>query len=288
MAELSLARILLPIDFSAQSAGAARQAKALAARFHSEVHVLHVLDLRAYGLLGLGIEESAAGEPAQKTAAERELDAFRAAELAGVRSQGALLSGDPGREIAHYAQRNDIDLIVMPTHGFGPFRRLMLGSVTSKILHDCDCPVWTGAHIREAPAAPDKFDEIVCALDIEEHSRKPLEWAWQFGQKYDAKLTIVHAIPSLPEERHGFFGNWPEYMVNRAKEQMQALQTSAGTKAAVEIRSGEIAAVTAAVAREKNAALCVIGRGAAAGFAGRLRTYSYAIIRESPCPVVSV
>ena len=40
------------------------------------------------------------------------------------------------------------DLIMMPTHGYGPFRRFLLGSVTAKILHDATCPVWTSTHLE--------------------------------------------------------------------------------------------------------------------------------------------
>ena len=47
--------------------------------------------------------------------------------------------GDPAVNIADYASENGIDLIMMPTHGYGKFRSLLLGSVVSKVLHDADC-----------------------------------------------------------------------------------------------------------------------------------------------------
>src|SRR5207245_2957797 len=60
---------------------------------------------------------------------------------------GAIVSlGDPAAEITHYAEKNQVDLIMMPTHGYGRFRNMLLGSVTAKVLHDAHCPIWTAAH----------------------------------------------------------------------------------------------------------------------------------------------
>ena len=147
---LDLERILLPVDFSERSYGAARYAKALACRFQSELHVLHVLDLRIYGMLGLGMDESTASAfaPEQRIAADSKLEAFLAEDLQGLSVKRVLLVGDPGREIVKYAHSHKFGLIVLPTHGYGPFRQFLLGSVTAKVLHDADCPVWTVAGPR--------------------------------------------------------------------------------------------------------------------------------------------
>src|SRR3981189_1517415 len=59
--------------------------------------------------------------------------------------------GDPAREITDFARKQRVDLIMMPTHGYGPFRSLLLGSVAAKVLHDAECPVWTAAHADEPP-----------------------------------------------------------------------------------------------------------------------------------------
>ncbi len=59
--------------------------------------------------------------------------------------------GDPAQVITAFAHTQGVDLIMMPTHGYGPFRRLLLGSVTAKVLHDAECPVWTAVHMAKAP-----------------------------------------------------------------------------------------------------------------------------------------
>jgi len=52
---------------------------------------------------------------------------------------------------------------MMPTHGLGGFRRFLLGSVTAKVLHDADCPVWTGVHLERAPHSKQLSSGISCA-----------------------------------------------------------------------------------------------------------------------------
>jgi len=65
-------------------------------------------------------------------------------------------------------------------------------------------------------------------------------------------------------------------------------QDSVGSQAEVEIVLGETPKAVCAMAKGWSADLVVIGRGVRTGILGRLRSQSYAIIREAPCPVVSV
>ena len=73
-------------------------------------------------------------------------------ELNGLAVKRVLVEGNPARAIVRTAHDEKVDLIAMPTHGYGAIRRFLLGSVTSKVLHDSECPIWTGAHLEEGPA----------------------------------------------------------------------------------------------------------------------------------------
>jgi nucleotide-binding universal stress UspA family protein len=64
------------------------------------------------------------------------MDQLVAQELQGCRVVQFVERGDPTQVILSYARNGDFDLVMMPTHGYGPFRRYLLGSVTAKILHD--------------------------------------------------------------------------------------------------------------------------------------------------------
>jgi len=70
-------------------------------------------------------------------------------ELSGISVQRCVQSGDPALHITQYARQKKADLIMIPTHGYGSFRSLLLGSVTANVLHDAECPVWTTAHASE-------------------------------------------------------------------------------------------------------------------------------------------
>ena len=84
--------------------------------------------------------------------------------------------GDPAVKIAEFTRDNRVDLVMMPTHGHGLFRRLLLGSVTSKVLHDVHCPVWTAAH-AEKQHAQEMPRKILCALDGSDKSLALAQWA---------------------------------------------------------------------------------------------------------------
>jgi nucleotide-binding universal stress UspA family protein len=198
-----------------------------------------------------------------------------------------VLEGDPAREIVDYAHEENFGLIVMPTHGYGPFRQFILGSITAKVLHDADCPVWTGVHLEEAPqveVAP--FRHIVCAVDLGPQSCKALEWATAMQKEFGARLTVVHAMASSPAA--GPEAARARDMELAVREDLGRLQQRFGTEAELAIEPGDPPKVVCEMAENKKAELLVIGRGSAAGVFGRLRTNAYAIIRQSPCPVVSV
>jgi len=286
----SLAKILLPVDFSERSLGAARYARTLAAHFHSELTLLHVLTPPHYefGALEIGgsmLTELYANRSAQ---VEKELETFLAAELRDVDAKRVVLEGDPARQIVDYAHEENVGLIVMPTHGYGPFRQFILGSITAKVLHDADCPVWTGVHLEEAPPVqPIPFRNIVCAIDLGPQSCKALEWATAMQKEFDARLTVVHAMPaSSDSEQDG--GRWRQEMELAARDDLKRLHQRFGTEAELVIEAGDPPHVVCRMAADRHAELLVIGRGSAAGVFGRLRTNAYAIIRQSPCPVVSV
>ena len=89
-----------------------------------------------------------------------------------------LLEGDPATQILDYAHTQSFDLIALPTHGYGAFRRLFLGSVTAQVLRGATCPVWTGVHMEHLPRLEDiSFKKILCAIDLGSQSCPTARWA---------------------------------------------------------------------------------------------------------------
>jgi nucleotide-binding universal stress UspA family protein len=287
----SISKILLPVDFSDRSEGAVRYAKGLALNFYSELTLLHVLTPPHYEFGALETGGSMLSElyVTRSAQVEKELGDFMAEELQGLAVRRVVLEGDPARKTVEFAESEHIDLIVMPTHGYGRFRRFILGSITAKVLHDADCPVWTGVHLEDAPSHPvGKLTEIVCAVDLGPQSCHALEWAAGLQRELGGRLTVAHA-PAYAGDQAGqaapAVGTEAEA---RVREELGRLQEQVGIHADVVIEHGDPPKVVCGIAERLKADLLVIARGSARGVFGRLRTNAYAIIRQSPCPVVSV
>jgi len=285
--------ILLPIDFSERSVGVARYARSLALQFGSELSIIHVLTPLQYEYGALEIGGSMLSELYRNRLeqAARELESFLPGELSGPQVHRLVFEGDPAAKIVELAHRApDQTVIIMPTHGYGPFRRFILGSTTAKVLHDADCPVWTGVHLEEAPAlASIPFRNILCAVDLGPQSSKTLCWAARLAREFGSQLHLVHATGTPPDSSaDDSAAAWQAALRKSAGEELVRLQKFVGMEAQWSVEAGEPARVICAAAGRISADLLVIGRGSAAGVFGRLRTNAYAIIRESPCSVVSV
>ncbi len=286
-----LARILLPVDFSERSACAARYARTLAARFGSEIILLHALaappyELAAMETAGSMLQELYRGRSAQ---VRHDLEGFESGELTGARVRRVVIEGDPASVIVRQAQTEDVGLIVMPTHGFGAFRRFILGSNTAKVLHDADCPVWTGVHLEAVPReCPLRCEQVLCAIDLGAQSSKTLCWAAMLASRFGARLTVVHAVAGTPAVEDAIQQSWQESIREAARLELGRLREFVHAEAEIIVEIGDAAAVICSMAQTLPADVLVIGRGSAAGVFGRLRTNAYTIIRQSPCPVVSV
>ena len=293
---LSLKTILVPVDFSERSAHAAEHAVVLSKRFQSKVVLAHVIPPAPfeYAAFEGGAYTGMAMGPGQEIQAtvEKRIGAF-AQNLPGApRLETRVLVGDPAKEIECLVQELPADLLVMPTHGYGPFRRFILGSVTAKVLHDVSCPVFTGAHVPEVTAFnPEPYKRIACAIDLGPQSEAVLRWAWDFARAYEEDLTVIHAAPLL--EVGGLYGDmFPadtrKALTDAARSEVDKLIAKVGCRAEVHVECADPASYVRDVADKSYVDVLIIGRSPNLGLLGRLRTHAYAIIREAPCPVISV
>jgi nucleotide-binding universal stress UspA family protein len=293
---LKLQSILVPVDFSERSVAAAKHAVALAHRFDSRVVFLHVLATPPLEFAGFeGGYYTARLQPPGEDA--REHFAERMERLAEKASpdrpvEKLVREGDPAKEIEAVAGEIGADLLVMPTHGYGPFRRFIVGSVTAKVLHDLKCPVLTGAHVPEIPTEdPRPYHKVACAVDFREHSEAVLRWAADFAAAYQASLAFIHAAPALEvggDAGETMVGEWRGLLIRGATQQAEELLARVGAKAELHIDSAPVTSYVPAAVRAFEADVLVIGRSGHEGLLGRLRANAYALIRESPCAVVSV
>jgi nucleotide-binding universal stress UspA family protein len=261
-----LKRILFPVDFSRRARGAAAYVEALAGRFEAELILLHVIEPANYN-------RTLAEEP--EITRQSFLDFF-GPDLNYIRVETMVEHGEAAQKIVECAVGQHADLIMMPTQGLGMYRRLIIGSSVAKVLHDADCPVWTGVHLEDAPPLEKVHTErVLCAVDLARPSARVLEWASQLAKEYQAELTLLHVTPGSTADP-------------AAASALEELQREVGSSATLQLRQGDPAKVVAEAARDLRADLLVIGRRAEVGLMGRLEVTAYSIIRGSPCPVVSV
>jgi nucleotide-binding universal stress UspA family protein len=185
--------ILAPVDFSLRSGHAARYATALAARFDSDLILLHVLE--PLGLVFSMVEPNRSlfqnVLEVRRSAAQAELERF-APEWSDIR---IIAEGDAAEQILCTASRQDADLIVMPTQGRSRIRRFIVGSVTAKVLHDSPIPVWTGVHLDYEQNFPElHIRHILCAVDFGRQSTTVLEAGADLTAAFNATASAVHII----------------------------------------------------------------------------------------------
>ncbi len=287
---LNIKHILFPVDFSERTCGAAPFVAGVANRFGAKVTLLSVAQPFWYAGMGEPAYPVMFDTDQLKEDLQERLDTNLINEFAGVPVTRIAELGDPADRILAFAKKEHVDLIMMPSHGYGPFRRLLLGSVTAKVLHDAECPVWTGAHMEEAPVKDHlACRTVLCAVDETPKSIDLIKWAAQFAKDSGATLRLVHAVAGIE--------SWPERQLDRefeetvrleARKAVEVLAKSAEVDVPLCVTVGDVADVVREEARRHGADLVVIGRGLIHEKLGRLRTHAHAIVRHSPCPVISV
>jgi len=289
---LPISRILFPVDFSERCAEMLPYAREIASKYHAEVTLLNVIsplitipDTGTWPPTTLPVPESLlAGQ-------KERLQEFGREELNGLVVHRLVHEGFAETEIVELAKALKFQLVIMPTHGYGRLRRFLLGSTTSKVLHDLECPVFTGAHFNAAGQVHShKFKNIVCALDLSATSCDVLIWATRLANDFDAGLSVIHAVPRLdPSLKVVFSSDLRDQMEGNIRTEIERLQETAGArKTTVCIEEGDAPEVICSYATSVGADLLVIGRGGKNSGKGRLRTNAYSIIRQSTCPVLSV
>jgi nucleotide-binding universal stress UspA family protein len=289
---MKFTNILFPVDFSERSRTVAPFVSALVKRDGASLTLANFVETpnmwygaaEAPGITDLNV-------PRMVEEAEHSLTWFARDLFPGIEVKILVEEGEPGFCIADLARASNADLIMMPTRGRGRFRAALLGSVTAKVLHDADCPVWTAAHV-EMPDynASTEWRNVVCAVDATPGALPLIRYARGIAGSCQASVHLVHAVPPAPQTIPENYLNrdFEASIKNDARAAIDAMQKEAGTNFKLCIEAGSVSSVVAQAATEDKADLIVIGRGTLPQFGGRLRTHVYSIIRDAPCPILSV
>jgi len=135
-------RILLPTDGSAGSESVIDHAASLARTHDATVHAVYVMDTAS--LADLPMESSWEGVThSLREEGDLALEAAKRRVPEEIPVETAVLEGSPARDIVDYATTNDVDLIVMGTHGRAGLDRWLLGSVAERVVRTSPVPVLT-------------------------------------------------------------------------------------------------------------------------------------------------
>jgi nucleotide-binding universal stress UspA family protein len=287
---MTIRRILFPVDFSERAKAIAPFVLSLAQRHKAKVVLMNIIQPPPpmYGGMNTVYPESFDYTDSRDMIL-RSLDEFGAAEFPKIEVSTVVDIGDPASLIVDYANINGVDLICLPTHGYGPFRRALLGSVAAKVLHDAKIPVWTSAHAPEAShRAHPQPRHVLVAIDPDKNARETLDAASAIAKESGATLDIVTAVAEGVIAPGMADADLEKLLIGGTREVVAKLQFEAGTEAGTVIGIGSPAKVVRSAVLDKRADLVVVGRGSVHGLLGRLHDDAYAIIREAPCPVLSV
>ncbi len=156
MNPVQVEKILAPVDFSECSEHALDYALALAQLFEAELVLLHVVELPflpSYSMAGVP-DLSLPVEQLEETGRQRMEKMLEECRESYPRVEADIRTGAPFVEVIDFARENEMDLVVMGTHGRSGLKELLIGSVAEKVVRKAPCPVLTVRHPEQSFEMP--------------------------------------------------------------------------------------------------------------------------------------
>ena len=205
---LEVKRILCPLDFSEFSVRAYRHALSLAEHYRAKLVAQHTVEVWRHPSASFAATANLYDEYCQTLRGDgmEQLKEF-VKNYTYNKVQPELIVGEgiAADSILSSAQEQKSDLIVMGTHGLRGFDRLMLGSVTDRVMRRATCPVLA---VREPPRdsvaanqprhSPHRLDRVLACIDFSEDSEQALNYAFSAAAEYHAELTLLHMLEKVP------------------------------------------------------------------------------------------
>ncbi len=272
--------ILCPIDLSAESEGALRNAKAFAQIFQAKLIICHC-----------------ASELPENSKKTRELDKFvkntidylvsGVAEAAKIEWGSIIVENDKAAlGIIEAAQCRQADLIIINlTHH--PWLHALLGSVAEDVCRLAPCPVLV-VQPQKSRMEEISINRILAAHDFSDYSELALQNALALALKFNAELHLLHVINEEPEL------NVSDLMVNNLYHQTKQrlkkavfIENQKYSKIITSIRWGKPYREILAYAKEQNIDLIAAGaHGADFGWKTLFGSNVERVLRQSPCAVL--
>ena len=284
---LPFRKILFPVDYSEPCRGVIPYVKEMVRHFSAELTVVHAYGPEALANSKLAITDPALPEEA-RAFEEQRLREFALETFPGQHVETIVELGEAGTVLHEVVQHQGTDLVMLATHGRGPVRRFLLGSVTAKVLHDISAAVWTATgSVFTGHAARIPYKSVLCALDKSDDAEGVLRAAAAFASNYQAQLWLVQVVETAaPLEID--FSPYRKDLMDAADSRLRELKGQLGLSAPHAVIDAMVADGVRQEAVRQKADLIITGRGHAQGALSRMWSHIYPIIRESPCPVLSI
>jgi len=140
---ITLKKILCPIDHSDCSKEALKYAVSFALRNEAELYLLHVIDIRTFDENLDSITKQIADESSINNLKKKLLECVPEEIRSDMKIEAIVVQGIPFVEIIRFAKKNEVDMLVLGTHGRTGLAHMMLGSVSEKVVRKAPCPVLT-------------------------------------------------------------------------------------------------------------------------------------------------
>lgn len=287
-------RILVPTDGSDHALRAMEHAQRLSNAFGAAVYVLTVVDLDAAGgpfnMGGLDEEFIDRLKQRGKTAVQSAVATLRA----GIDVHTDVMTGTPSDAICQYAETNDIDLLVMGTHGRSGVKRYVLGSVAESVVRRSDPPVIT-VRPTEGRQAADGYDDILVPIDGSPHAELAAEHGIEIAQRFDARIHAVHIVDirvrsGTPDAvvPASFFEQLTAYG-EEATESVAERARAAGLAETTAVQKGMPSSTLVSYVEKHDIDLVTMGSAGRTGLNRYLMgSTTNRIIRQSEAPVFSI
>ena len=211
---LAVKNVVFATDFSPTSEAALPYAVAICRRFGSTLHSVHVISEAGLLMMSGGVDYvsmSTIYEDAQNEAKER-LDQI-SEHLEGISHRNYVRHGQVWKNLGAIIAENEVDLLVVGTHGRTGLGKLLLGSVAENILRHAPCPVLTvGPKVsgraklpelssRGRDLAPPELElrQMIFATNFARNAGLAARDAVALAQEFGARLTLMHVIEDYAE-----------------------------------------------------------------------------------------
>ena len=278
-----IANILIATDFSQTSEQALEYALSFARAYDAKLYLLHVLVMDNVTARELG---EALREKLYREARDKMDRTLQLGRFVGVPHEAIVEEGSLWPVISAQIEKNQIDLVVIGTHGAKTVERMLLGSSAEQVFRQAKIPVLTvGPKILQEPLYGIEPKNILLATQLDGGPERKTQYAFFLAQEHRSKLTLLHVVPK--------FGGEPPLIEREAlTRQLRGLLPHESEQHCLPIfrvEQGDPVREILRVANEIHADLIVLGAKPRSLLGGYLpRTKAYQLVSQAPCPVLTV